>query len=370
MKIAVHASALSEPKLHGIGYYTYNILKSLSELNESDSYTLYSNKPFIWNLSGNNVEHRELNFPYGWSYLRFPFEMMNGKHDVAFIPKEMVPPFLGTSSVITVFDLMHLHFAEHITPAARRHFYLAGKFAFPRAAKILTISEDTKRDLVNMYRINPEKVIVTPLGYDKAIFKPRSQTEIGEVLLKYHIDKPYFINVSSYWWHRKNLLRLIRAFAASLHKNHCDHQLVITGKRGPVYPEMLRLCRELGVENRVHLLEYVPLEDLAILLSGADALLFPSLHEGFGLPILEAMASGCPVVASNVSAMPEAAGDAAILIDPLDELALEQAIDKLANDSDLKCDLSRRGYLQSAQFDWMKTAKCTLEVFRQVANKD
>jgi glycosyltransferase involved in cell wall biosynthesis len=369
MRVCVHAGALSEKNLHGIGFYTLNILRELSKLNNS-SYTLYSNKEFQWKIAGDNVTTKVLNFPYGWSYLRLPVEFAKNKYDIAFIPKEVCPPFLSDVSVITVFDLMHLHFPGYVTKAVKRHFYLAERFSFPRAAKILTISEDTKNDLIKLCHVNPEKILVTPLGYDKNLFKQRNFEEYIAVTEKYHISRPYFINVSSYWWHRKNIPRLIRSFARAIKKGNCNHDLVITGKRGPDYIEMVSIAEGMGVRDRVHFLEYVSSIDLALLINGAVAMVFPSLHEGFGLPIIEAMASGCPVLTSNTSAMPEAAGDAAILIDPLDESALTAGIELLATDEALKSKMRTSGFLQAAKFDWANTAKDTFNAFRQVAKCD
>jgi glycosyltransferase involved in cell wall biosynthesis len=370
MKVAVLAGALSEKSLHGIGYYTLNLLRELARLDKSNDFFLYSNREFKWNVNEKNVHEKQLKFPYAWSYLRFPLEFTKSKnkYDLVFIPKEVVPPFLASKSVITTFDLMHLHFPRDITSVVKRHFNLAEKYAFPRAKKILTISEDTKNDLVKLCGVDERKIIVTPLGYDKDIFRPRSLDVIAPVLDKYKITRPYFINVSSYWWFRKNLISLIRSYAMSLKQGYHDNDLVITGKRGPLYDEMVSLCNNLNIQNRVHMLEYVPIHDLAILLNGAFSMLFPSLHEGFGLPIIEAMASGCPVLTSNCSAMPEAAGRAAILVDPLDEEAIKNGIIMLASNTSLLNELRELGFTQAKKFDWSITARKTLDVFQEMVS--
>ena len=191
--------------------------------------------------------------------------------------------------------------------------------------------------------IPEDRIVVTPLGIDPRFFERKEPAQILAVREKFQIGDPFFLNNSSYWWGRKNLVRLIQAFAIAKKREGFPNQLVITGKMGPSYAEMKEVIQKEGVDDHVKLLDYVTREETVALMQAADALIFPSLHEGFGLPILEAMAVGCPVVTSNVSAMPEVAGDAALLIDPLHVESIADAIGVIANDKALRHLLIEKG---------------------------
>jgi glycosyltransferase involved in cell wall biosynthesis len=183
---------------------------------------------------------------------------------------------------------------------------------------------------------------------------------------RYGIRGNYIINTSSLIWYRKNLSAIIGAFHSYKKKGITNHQLLITGKRGEAYEDIIRLIQSLNLEKDVILTGYISIEDMPILLSSADALVFPSLHEGFGLPILEAMACGCPVITSNCSAMPEVIEDAGILVNPYSEDEIAHAIEKVLKDSDLRRQMRNRGFERAKMFSWENTARETLKVFESL----
>lgn len=369
MRIAVHAKVLSEEMPSGIGYYTYNLLKNLSDIDKKNEYILYSDTPILHKIRAENFKEKIIKFPKFWTYLRLPIELRNEAFDLIFIPHEKLPPFVNSRKVITVFDLHSLkrYFMSPISVSAKIHFLIAIKYAIKKADKVIAISESTKRDIIEKCGIDGGKITVTPLGYDKALYKTYPDDDlIHTVKEKYGIKGNFIINTSSLLWYRKNLPKLIRAFYICKSKGLINHKLVITGKRGEAYDEIVSLTKSLNLEKDVILTGYISTEDMPILLSGADALAFPSLHEGFGLPILEAMACGCPVITSNCSAMPEVVGDAGILVNPYNEDEIAHAIERVLTDAELRNQMSNMGFIQAKRFSWENTAGETLKVFESL----
>ncbi len=367
MRIAVHAKVLSEEQLNGIGVYTYNVLKALSRIDTKNDYTLYSNQPIVHRLQAENFNENIVSFPALWSYLRFPFEFISNKYDLLFVPKEMVPPIKRPKTIVVCFDLMGLLFADRISMKGKVHFWVATHYALHVADKIIAISESTKTDIIEKCGVDPDKIMVTPLGYDEELYQPRQdKNSIQKIKAKYGVTANYILNTSSLLWYRKNIPRLIKAFHACKSRMHIDLQLVITGKKGEAYGEVVNLLHALGLEKDVILTGYVPSQEMPFLLNGAEALVFPSLHEGFGLPLVEAMACGCPVITSNCSAMPEVVGDAAILIDPYNEEEIEAAMTKVVGDAELRIRMKGKSLARARQFSWERTARKTLKVFESL----
>ena len=368
MRIAVYAKVLSETEPTGIGVYVRNILRALARVDPDNEYVLYSNEPIRQKIDAPNFHEKILRFPRFWSYLRLPFEFIGHRYDLLFVPKEQVPPFLRPPTVVVVYDLMGLLFPDRIALSGKVHFHIAVRYAIPAADAVIAISEQTKRSIVERCKVEPERITVTPLGYDREVFRPRNDPDLAAAVRARHgIDGPYFINTSSVIWYRKNLVRLLQAFARLREDpQHRDIRLVITGKRGEAWEEIHSERRALGLERHVLFTGYVPADDMPVLLSGALALVFPSLDEGFGLPLVEAMACGCPVVSSNVSAMPEVVGEAGLLVDPLDVEALREAMRSVAADPQLRERLRALGLERAQQFSWEAAARRTLGVFQRL----
>jgi glycosyltransferase involved in cell wall biosynthesis len=235
-----------------------------------------------------------------------------------------------------------------------------------RAARhVLTVSQATKRDLVSWYGVDPERITVTHLGLSEIFKPPTDQYLIKDVQARYGLqERSYLIYVGTVQ-PRKNLTRVIEALAITLAAGY-EVDLVIAGKRGWLSTPIEQRAQELGITHRIHFIGYVPEQELPALLAGALCFVFPSLYEGFGVPVIEAMACGTPVITSTSSALPEVAGDAALLVDPLDTNAIAAAIMQLIDQATLRETLRRRGLDRARLFTWEACAKKTLEVLLAV----
>ena len=369
MRIAVHAKVLSETDLTGIGIYVRNILRALARIDHDNDYVLYSNEPLQHGVQAPNFGVKILRFPRFWSYLRLPFEFIGGRYDLLFVTKEQLPPLVRPPTVLVVYDLVGLMFPERMPLAARVHFHIAVRYALPRANAIIAISEATKQCVVRACGIDPERITVIHLGYDPAVYRTDIAAErIALVKARLQLRGDYFVNTSSVIWHRKNLVRTLQAFAilkAAL--GAATPQLVVTGKRGEGWQELVAWRHRLDLESDVVLSGFVAADEVPALLAGALALVFPSLDEGFGLPLVEAMACGCPILSSNRSAIPEVVADAGLLVDPEDTQALAAAMQRLACEPQLRASLRGLGLERARAFSWDAAAHATRALFERVA---
>jgi len=273
-------------------------------------------------------------------------------------------PFLKNSdlpTVMTIYDLSLVKFQDcHPIDRVRnfeRHFYNRAHLV----EHFITISEFVRQEIIETLHIAPEKVTAIPLGVENT-FKKMPGSEVSHYLNKRELPDRYILTVGTHE-PRKNIANLVRALA-NTRKNHV---LVSIGWPGWLNTEFHQEVRRLKLEDRVICLGHVPDEELVLLYSGASLMVYPSLYEGFGLPILEAMACGCPVICSNTSSMPEVAGDAAILISPEDEMALAEAIDNIMEDERLSQSLIQLGYSRASAFNWNNTAQGTMAIFEKAS---
>ena len=274
----------------------------------------------------------------------------------------------GVAVVATLYDLIPLHYPDIYLPVKRldqRAGYARYLRLLRRADHIVTDSEATKGDAVERLRIPPEHITVTPLSVDPLRFYPRSPRDIEATLTRHGLRRPYFFHPGSSDPH-KNTARILHAFEMFCHHRDVEHNLYIVGNWPSQALVRLRETHpHLMANGRVRMLGYVPDGDLPALYGGADALVYPSLVEGFGLPVLEAMRCGAPVLTSTVSSLPEVAGGAALLVDPLDVEAIADGLARLAGDPALRADLVARGLARAAEFSWEHTARLTLQVYRR-----
>lgn len=280
-------------------------------------------------------------------------------HETAFTPAAV----RNVPQVFTIYDLSLQKFRE-MHPKERvwfSNFFLKCRLRY--AAHVITISDFIRSEICEYLHLPPEKVTAIPMAPDP-FFSPRGRKKSQRVVEALGLPRDYLLFVGTLE-PRKNLSLLMRAAAA------CRSRIpiVLTGWEGWGRDAMLKARRDQGLRGRVLTTGYVDEESLACLYSNAQALVFPSLYEGFGLPILEAMACGCPVICSNTASLPEVAGDAALLINPRDVEEVADAIDRIVDDSTLRDDLIRKGYGRAACFSWKKTAEETLAVFRSVTQK-
>jgi len=277
-------------------------------------------------------------------------------HETAFTPSavRVIP------QVFTMYDLSLQKFRE-MHPKERvwfSDFFLKRRLGY--AAHVITISDFIRSEICEYLHLPPEKVTAIPMAPDP-FFSPRGRRKSQGVVEALGLPRDYLLFVGTLE-PRKNLSLLMRAAAAC--RSHIP--IVLTGWEGWGHDALPKATRDQGLRGRVFTTGYVDEESLACLYSNARALVFPSLYEGFGLPVLEAMACGCPVICSNTASLPEVAGDAALLVDPHDVEELADAIDRVMDDSALRSDLIRKGFRRAAHFSWEKTARETLAVFRSI----
>ncbi|CAG0936783.1 mannosyl-N-acetyl-alpha-D-glucosaminyl-diphospho-ditrans,octacis-undecaprenol 3-alpha-mannosyltransferase / alpha-1,3-rhamnosyltransferase [Thermoflexales bacterium] len=276
----------------------------------------------------------------------------------------LMPYMPGVPAVVTCYDLIPLIYPQYFTALQRLIFRTTHFLALRASRVILAISEATKTDLVRFFRVDPQRIVVTSLAADSH-FKPSSRTAIDRVRQQYALPDRYVLYFGSNKPH-KNVPRLIETFTRlEIRDRGSGMGLVIAGHWDERYPQAKDLVGQLSLKDRVRFIGPVQDDDLPALYSGAEVFVFPSEYEGFGLPVLEAMACGAPVVCSNRSSLPEVAGDAALLCNPQNSEALTDAIERALIDRDLRATLQQRGLARAAQFSWEQTARQTLAIYKQ-----
>ena len=374
MKIGIDIRTLRDV-MTGIGRYVSKMVEAQVKSNDGNEYILFytnlSGKPRQGIPAAGNFRLASYRWPGKmmtalWAYGNHPkVERFTGPIDVFHSPSFQVPPSRKAARVFTVFDLIAIAFPDMAIPSSVRHFRPRIKHYVSRADIIVAISKATAGDIVNILDVPPEKIKVVYPG-TTPIMKTEPE-KIGEVLNKYSIRKDYILFVSRLD-PRKNLSRLFKAFEFSnLYK---DFDMVVAGPKGWHMEEMFQTWRNVKCRDQIKWLYFVNDEELAALYNGATFFIYPSLVEGFGLPILEAMSAGCPVLTSNLSSMPEAAGEAALYIDPYDIASIADGMQRLASNSDLRSRLSSLGYDRTALFTWEHVAQEMTKIYtyaREVA---
>ncbi len=379
MRIGIDYTAAVRQRA-GIGRYTRELVGALLGLGGRDGilrhqYILFAAtgglKPETWNLEPEtDVRVRTIPLSDEWlarlwhrARLPIPVEVITGPLDLFYSPDFVLPPTLPrTRTLLTVHDLSFLRYPDHFVPKLVRYLSRVVPRSVARADRVLADSEATRADLVRLLGTPAEKVEVLYSGVD-ARFRPEPRPGERERLrTRYGLgQQPYVLAVGTLQ-PRKNYVRLIRAFA-SLRSD--DIQLAIAGGRGWLYQEVLTEAEKHA--DRVRMMGFVEETDLPALYRGATLFAFPSFYEGFGLPVLEAMACGVPVVCSNGSSLPEVAGEAALLVDPHDEQGLAEALRRVLEDEELRQEMVARGLEQAARFTWERAARQLLATFDAVA---
>jgi len=346
----------------GVFYLNYNLLKSLSLEDNKNHYHLlsFSNIPgeILYSL-GTHMQNKVLKPSKYWLALRLSWEFFLKKPDIFLGLGQSLPLYHPAKNIIFVYDLAFERYPE-CYPKAYHKLSRNSRYATHRADKIIAISKSTKRDLIDLYKVKKEKIEVVYPGVDE-IFSPQKEEEILKIRKKYSLKKTYFLFIGSLK-PIKNLPRIIEAFAI-FSKENKGFQLVLSGSNFWFDKKIEKTIKKFKLERKIKNLGYVKRKDLPSLYCGAQAFVSPSLYEGFGMPILEAMACGTPVITSNVSSMPEVVGEAAIKVDPLKTMEIANALKKIVK---RKKFFSKQGLIQAKKFSWKKFARNVLKIMNNL----
>lgn len=375
MKIAVESSALTVPKRTGVNYYIESLLNEAVKADAKNNYELFyirlpGQKPPDIRITGENVIQKRIWWFPGKIYnllLRTPFgipiDILSGSRaDLFLFPNYARWPLLRAKrSLVIIYDLGHIRAPE--TQVRRHQWYLSRIVpkAIKKSSHVITISESVKEDIIRYYGTDPEKITTIVPALDHDIYKQTDNSHISSVKKKYNIQGEYILYLGTVE-PRKNIARIIRGYQNLAPETKSKYKLVIAGGKGWRDEEITNLVKEVS-PNELQMTGYVDDVDKPALYAGAACFVYPSLYEGWGMQILEAMACGTPVITSNNSSMPEVAGGAAVLVNAEKTGEITSAMKKVLSNKAFSSSLRAKGYTRSAEFSWSKSARILLEVF-------
>lgn len=372
MLIGIDASRAALAQRTGTENYSLYLIRKLIEIGDQYCFRLYFNRPpqeglFIRN---ERVQWRVMPFPRLWTHLRLAWEVTRYSPDVLYIPAHVLPWLHPGRCVVSVHDLGYLHYPQAHTRWGRWYLDLSTRFNVRSARRVIVDSETTRQDLISYYQVDAEKIAVAYPAGTPGLAPVTDRDALDRIRRAYHTGERYFCYVGTLQ-PRKNLKTLLQAFHSAMASGEMgdDVKLVLAGKRGWKCKDIVELAHSEGLRERVVLPGYVPSQDLPALLSGALAYVLPSLYEGFGLPILEAMACDTPVICSDVSSLPEVAGDAALYVSPHDTEGWAHAMARICHDKALRQELIARGRERGEAFSWERCARTVLAVLETAGSQ-
>ena len=359
MRIAIDARKIND---FGIGTYLRNLIRLLPSIDSENTYHLLCYRSDE-NLLRSMSERFELSFIKSANYsvsehLRIPLELRRIGADLYHAPHYVIPYWPGVRSVVTVHDVIHLLFPQYLPSRVAVHYarQMIGR-AVSTARTVMTVSNASKRDLLGFFDIDPERVRVIPNGIDPAMTTEMDPDELARIKARFQLDGRSILFVGNIKPH-KNVERLIEAFARLREDESLkDVKLIVVGDELSKYPALRRAVARHQIRRHVRFFGFVPEMTLVALYRAADVFVLPSLYEGFGLPVLEAMANGTPVVTSNLSSLPEVVGDAALTVDPYDIDAIAGATRRVLQDEELQARLIRDGKARAKEFGWEQSVR-------------
>ena len=368
MRVAIDARKLHD---FGIGTYTRNLLRHLARIDRENEYVLLCQQPDLGIGAQLGPNFRTVLEPSPDCSIReqfhVPWVLHRERPDVFHAPHYVMPPAVRCRSIVTIHDCVHLMFPQYLPNRAASLYVKASMWsAARRSRKILTVSEASKRDIIRFLNIPAEKVVVVYNAIDERFGVAPSDEAIARVRERYQLDHRFVLYVGNIKPH-KNLVRLVEAFDRLRARGFDDLTLLIIGDEISKLPALRRAVHSHKLHKHVRFLGYLPDDTLAILYRLADVFVFPSLYEGFGLPPLEAMACGAPVVTSNVSSLPEVTGDAAVLVDPYDTASIADGVAKVLSDPTLRDEMRVKGIARAREFSWERSVSRTREIYQEVA---
>jgi glycosyltransferase involved in cell wall biosynthesis len=373
LHIAIDARRIRD---FGIGTYIRSLLHALGTIDTFNQYTLVSAEE-MRTMAGLPVNFRWAVYRRGdhtyFDHIAFPMYLRTLSPDLVHIPLNRVPLLMVRPYVVTIHDMANLFYEEPtgLRMRLRRFRFRRG---LQRASRVIAVSDATRRDVERLMGVPPSRIRRVYNAPDPGFLGAAANHDSEEhrrILERYQIDYPYLLYAGAIKRH-KNVPRLVEAFAVvrsqlSTHPVYKDLRLVIIGDTISQYPGVRQAVIKSRVEPAVRFLGFVPFDTLRCFYASAAAFVFPSRYEGFGLPPLEAMACGAPVVTSNVSSLPEVVGDAAVQVNPENVFDIARGIQDVLLDDDLRDELIRRGHEQAARFSWERTARQVLEIYKEAA---
>jgi glycosyltransferase involved in cell wall biosynthesis len=360
-------------KLHdfGIGTYIRNLLRQLARLDHDTEFVVLcrpEDREGLLSLGANFRPVPETSGNYSIAeQLTVPLALRREGVTLFHAPHYVLPRLVGCKSVVTIHDCIHLMFPQYLPNRAALAYARASiSLAARRATRVLTVSESSKRDILRYVNADPGKIDVIYNAYDERFGVEPREEEVVRVRERFQLHDEFVLYAGNVKPH-KNVERLIQAFHL-VRQRGLDHlKLVIIGDEVSRYAALRRAVHKHQLHKYVRFLGYLPEETLAVMYRLAGVFVFPSLYEGFGLPPLEAMASGTPVVTSNVSSLPEVAGDAAILVDPYDPSAIADGIATVLTDERVRRDMRRKGLERASQFSWEASVRRVRDIYLEAA---
>jgi len=359
-------------KLHdfGIGTYIRNLLRQLARIDRDTEFVILCRPADSQTLGTLGTNFRAVvetsgNYSLAEQW-RIPLALRREHVTLFHAPHYVLPPLVGCESVVTIHDCIHLMFPQYLPNQLAYTYARASiRMAARRATRIMTVSESSKRDILRFVDVAPEKIDVIHNAYDERFGIEPAEEDVVRVRERYQLNDEFVLYAGNVKPH-KNLGRLIEAFHL-VRKRGMNHlKLVMIGDEISKYTALRRAVHHHQLHKYVRFLGYLPEETLAVMYRLAGVFVFPSLYEGFGLPPLEAMASGTPVVTSNVSSLPEVAGDAAVLVDPYDPHAIAEGIYQVLTDEQLRRDLRRKGVARAGMFSWEQSVRRVRAIYSEV----
>ncbi|MFZ2197030.1 MAG: glycosyltransferase family 1 protein [Thermodesulfovibrionales bacterium] len=368
MKIGINALYLLPGKVGGSETYIRNLVKCFAKSRDDNVFVVFINKESVGifeELSPHievvlcpfSASHRAVRIL--WEQFLLPFQVWQHKIEILF-SAGMTSPFLcSVTTVLVIHDLQHVNQPENYSSVylcfLRMIVYLSAK----TADKVVTISEKVKADIIKFYKIAAENIYITYNAVDHNAFSPRDSNEVETIRKKYRLPEKFVLYAASSLPH-KNHIRLFEAMKI-IRQEGRGMKLVLVGARFKWSDVIVAKIEEMGIKDDVIFIGWVPFEDLPLIYCASEIFVFPSLHEGFGIPVLEAMACGVPVVCSNIEPITEVAAGAAFLVDPLDPRAIARALCTVAQDRVIRENLITLGFCRAAEFSWEATARKTID---------
>lgn len=370
MLIGIEATRANKPYRTGVEWYAFHVIQELKKITaqEGHSWLLYSNASLIGGLEKLPSQWYDIRvtwpFPFGWTQFRLSWELYRRPIDVLWLPGSVLPRYCPKKTVVTVHDIGFHRFPHLYKKRQRAVHEYAMREIKKRGYRILTVSHFSAKEISDVYGISPQLITVTYNGIDHAVYRTLHDKEgVMDRLRKYRIGGPFFLSIGRLE-QKKNILTLIRAFTSFKQSRGIGdpYKLVLIGIPGFGYEEIKKAIASSSVRADILELGYVQEDDLPSFMNMATALIHPAIYEGFGIPPVQAMACGCPVIASRATCLPEVLGEAALYAAPDEPEAFSVHMQTIVEDEELVQELKQKGITQASLYTWKATAEATMAI--------